>query len=111
MSLKKVFDEIHSNQLPAPLAPAVDFERFLVIVAILDEKPTAGYQISITRVSQRQQAMQVEVHVENPRPDRLLAAVVTQPYVMIKVEKNPSLDTVEFVGENRVVLQTVSLRR
>jgi hypothetical protein len=53
--------------------------------------------------------LRVELRVERPAPDRMSATVVTQPYVMIQVERGAGLDTVVFVGEDQRVMQTVSL--
>ncbi len=106
---QEAFRSLHSNQLPAPVPPQVDFEQSLVILAALDQKPTAGYHLRIKRVSQRERILEVELHVEQPDPSRRLPTVVTRPYIIIRVQKN-AFDTVQFVGERHTVLQTVSLK-
>jgi hypothetical protein len=106
---QNAFRILHSNQLPAPVPPQVEFEHSLVILASLEHQPTAGYHLRIKRVSQSQRTLQVELLIERPDPGRVLPAVVTRPYIMIRVQKN-AFDTVQFVGEQHTVLQTVSLK-
>ncbi|MEW6684457.1 MAG: protease complex subunit PrcB family protein [Nitrospirota bacterium] len=76
---------------------------------MLGQQPTAGYALHVTRVSQEGGVVRVGLRVARPPPGRVLAAVVTQPYVMIQVDRVPRLDTVMFVGEDRQVLQSISL--
>ena len=106
---QEIFQAIHSNQLPAPAPPQVDFKQSLVILATLEQKPTAGYYLRIKRVSQSQRTLRVEIQVKRPQPDQLLATVTTRPYIMIRVPKN-SIDTVQFIGERQEVLRTISLQ-
>jgi hypothetical protein len=105
---EEAFRVIHSNQLAAPEPPQVDFEQSLVILAVLEQKPTAGYTLRIKSVSQNQRTLRVEIQVERPRPGQLLATVVTRPYILIRARKN-SFDTVQFIGEHQEILRTISV--
>lgn len=108
-ALKKVFGELHANQLPLPPSPDVDFERSIVVLAVLGQQPTAGYSLHVTRVTREGGTLRVELRVESPPPDRVLATVVTQPYVMIQVDRVLGFDTVTIVGEDEQVLGTLPL--
>ena len=109
-ALKEVFGDLHTNQLPVPPPPEVDFERSVIVVAILGQQPTAGYSLHVMRVSREGGTLRAELRIDRPPPGRVLATVVTQPYVMLLVDRFPGLDTVRFVGENQEVWQTLSLR-
>jgi hypothetical protein len=110
-TFKRVFTEIHPGQFPIPTPPDVDFTRSLVVLAMLDEKPTAGYSLRIVQISQHQRTLLIEVRVDSPPSDRALATVITQPYTLVRVDRPPVFDTVQFVGDNQQVLQTISLKK
>jgi hypothetical protein len=110
-ALKQVFGELHANQLPVPPPPEVDFERSTVVLAVVEQQPTAGYSLHVTRVVRDRGILRVELRMERPPPGGMLATVVTQPYVLIQVDRDPALDTVVFVGEDAQVLRTISVPR
>ena len=105
---RRVFADVHSNQLPIPPSPDVDFDRAVVVLVMLDPKPTAGYTLHVARVSRQRSTVRVEVHVGRPDRDRMAAAVMTQPYVMLQVDRDSGLETVEIAWDDQRV-ETVAI--
>jgi len=110
-TFKRVFAEMHASQLPVPPPPDVNFTRSFVVLAVLGEKPTAGYSLRIVRISQHEGTLRVEVREDRPPPDRAVAAVITQPYTLVRVDRRPLFDAVEFVGEDQRIMQTISIKK
>ena len=98
------YGQIASRRLPRPPAPVVDFATHRVVVALMGEKPTAGYGIRFAE-SARQQDRTVEVQVlrTSPAEGAILAQVVTNPYVIAIVARD-GYTNVTFVDESGAVL-------
>lgn len=72
-------------QLPEP---DVDFDRHLVLAAMLGVRNSAGYSISIKSVGQQSYEVQVEVEVSEPEEGAFTAQVLTSPYHLAMVERD-----------------------
>jgi len=81
---KRLFKEVHLNQIPPPVPPEINFENTIVLFLSMGEKPTAGYQITVERIVLEQDTLKVAVKMKKPGPGKTLATVITQPYVMVK---------------------------
>lgn len=114
ISKPEVFDEFHgqtaSLRLPRPPTPVVDFATHRIVVAVMGEKPTAGYGIRFAESAQRQDRT-IEVHVlrTSPAQGAALAQVVTNPYVIAIVARD-GYTSVTFVDESGAVLARVDTR-
>jgi hypothetical protein len=65
--------------------PAVDFNRDVVIVAAAGQRPTGGHEIAVTRVTQTQGGLTVEVVERAPGPNCMTTASLTQPVDIVIV--------------------------
>jgi PrcB C-terminal len=74
--------EAHAAQRPKP---AVDFSKEMVVGVFLGSRPTAGFSVQITRVSEEDGALVVEYRETRPRPDAITAQVLTSPFELVTV--------------------------
>jgi hypothetical protein len=65
--------------------PAVDFNRDVVIVAAAGQRPTGGHEIAVTRVTQTQGGLTVEVVERAPGPNCMTTTSLTQPVDIVIV--------------------------
>ena len=91
--------------------PPVDWEREVVIVALMGGKRTGGYQITITGVEVRGAEVIVRVEERVPQPGEMVIQVLTSPYHAVTVPRDalPSgAFTVRFVSPSGVWVAKVS---
>jgi hypothetical protein len=105
----RLYRRIHSGELPPPQPPPVNFEKSFVLVIAMGEKPTAGYAVEIGQVVRKGQKLKVEVRFIEPSSERMLAAVITRPYALVRIERQPGLQTVVFVDPSGKRLAAVPL--
>src|SRR5437879_6017563 len=79
---------------PDSPAPAVDFAQSAVVAVFLGSRPTAGFGVKITAIKKDGDKAIVEYTEGKPRPDLMVAQVLTAPFVIVKVPKD--IGTVEF---------------
>lgn len=65
------------------LPPPVDFEREMVLVVALGERPTGGYVVDVVDVELRGRTLRVLTGEREPRPGTFQVQQPTQPYVMV----------------------------
>jgi len=101
----QVWNAIHSNVLPPPTAPEIDFSREEVVVLVLGDRPTAGYGIAVEQVNTTLRGTTISVRVTTPG-DQLVAQVLTSPFQLsaIPIARRPVTfdgDDIElgYVGE------------
>lgn len=83
-----------------PDMPEVDFGREWVLAALMGEKPTGGYRISIDGVRSRGRTIRVAVSEEAPGPEDFVAMVFTYPGHWVAVERPRAPGSYEVVFEN-----------
>lgn len=90
-------------------APGVNFAENSVLVALMGQQPTAGYNITITDVRATGTEIVVYVDETRPRPGDPVAQVITYPYHMVVVPKLTQLVAFRIGGLNRqpVVVQNL----
>jgi hypothetical protein len=66
--------------------PAVDFTRDIVIAVAAGERPSGGHEIAVTRVTQTNGELRVEVSETAPGPNCLSTSNLTQPVDVVVVE-------------------------
>ncbi len=71
----------------------------------MGQRPTAGYSVEIEEVSREGSVLTVKVRSGEPPSGTLQAAVVTHPYVLVKVARRPGIRQVRFVdaGDGRLL--------
>ncbi len=67
---------------------AIDMTQEFVIVTLAGSKPTAGYAIQVSALSQNGTDLTVWVALTEPQPGAILAQVVTSPFDVIRVRRS-----------------------
>lgn len=106
---KALFAEIHSGTLPPPPPPEIDFEKWLVVFISPGEKPSAGYRVRVDEVTRTGETLRVKIGLEEPPADRFHATVITRPYVLVKIKKEPGLKRIALVDDEGKAIQSRSI--
>ncbi|MBK7875088.1 MAG: protease complex subunit PrcB family protein [Planctomycetes bacterium] len=77
----------HSNVVPVPLPPKVDFTREMVLCVAVGQRPTGGYGVRITRTYLEGGRLHVEAHETRPPQGAIVPMVLSQPYEMVRVPR------------------------
>lgn len=75
----------HKDIEPAPPLPAVDFSKERVVAFFAGRKPTAGYTVEACEARRRGDDIVLKVRERKPRPDAMVAQVITYPYHIVRV--------------------------
>jgi hypothetical protein len=70
-----------------PPAPAVDFDRYEVIVAALGQRNTGGYDITVSRIASTNDYLYVELTSLRPGPRCFTTQALTQPVDMVRIPR------------------------
>lgn len=106
---QKLFMELHSHQLPAPLPPEVDFNGAFVLFISMGEKPSAGYRVEIDQMKHSDDVLNVTLRLRQPPPGGFNATLITHPFVLAKVKREKGLKQVAFLDERGHLLGSISL--
>jgi PrcB C-terminal len=105
----EVYNKIHAVTLQKPALPEVDFATQRVLVALMGQKSTAGYEIQFGEIAlQRQSVIEVTVRLSTPSQDAVLAQVMTSPYALAVIESG-TYTQVKFVTEAGEVLEVLDV--
>ena len=66
----------------------VDFSKLAVVGVFLGSRPTAGFEVKVTRVVAEGREWVVEYQEHRPARDRVVAQVLTSPYQLITLEQH-----------------------
>lgn len=108
-SWQELYGRIHAHRIPPPTPPGVDWQGHLVLMVASGWKPSAGYQVDISRVELMGETLRVYVRTSEPPADSIRAAVMTQPYALALVERPSVLKGVEFIDGAGKVLHRMAL--
>ncbi len=67
--------------------PAVDWDQVVVFVALMGQKRTGGYSITVDRVTVRDGTLLVQVRETAPAPGEMTIQVLTAPYHVVAVPR------------------------
>src|SRR5262245_19522185 len=76
-------------------APRVDFDKEMVVGVFMGSRPTSGYSVAITDVTERDGSTVVTYTESSPRPGTMSAQVLTFPYHLVAVPKRAGNVTFE----------------
>ena len=65
----------------------IDFSRYVLLACFDEIKTTGGYKREITRIIETED--EIEVYVKTNFPGYAAPAVMTQPFIIVKIEKTP----------------------
>ena len=106
-----VYNKIRSLELPRPSVPEIDFDQYHVLVALMGQKPTAGYSIYFDNlVLDRDNEIEVKVKFNIPPSDAVLATVVTRPYAIAIIKKG-NYKKIKFVNEEGKNLKVLEVSK
>lgn len=88
---KQEFDDLWKKHVsvlvPQPPAPDVDFDTSLIVAIYYGEKNTSGYQILLKNVEAKGNDVVVHYRLTEPPPNSLTLQVLTQPFLLLRMEK------------------------
>jgi hypothetical protein len=64
----------------------VDFARHSVVAVFAGEKPTSGYSVRVTAIEKDGEACVVGWRVVEPPKDASVAQMISNPYVVVRVD-------------------------
>jgi hypothetical protein len=73
--------------VPQPPVPEIDFETHVLAVIFAGEKKSGGYGVVIKDVSVEVDDVIVKYRLTEPQPNSFNIQVITQPFVILKIEK------------------------
>lgn len=81
----RTWTTIHRPFIPAPAAPRIDFQREMVVVAALGNRPSEGYDVLVERAVEDSTGIEVEVRVTSPASGCPVGAAMTQPVDLARI--------------------------
>ena len=73
---------------PQPALPAVDFTQEMVIAVLDQQKSSGGFLLEITAIEEAEGNLVIRVNRRVPEPDCAVAAVITQPFHIVRVPRS-----------------------
>jgi hypothetical protein len=77
--------QMWANESAPPALPAVDFSTTSVLVAWMGQRPTGGYEIDVTRVTESAGMASANVVWTSPGPACPTVQLVTSPIVVVSI--------------------------
>ena len=74
---------------PMPAQPAVEFSTRMVVAAFSGQRPSGGYSVTVTRVAEFEDFVDVLIEHESPGNGCATTAAITHPYHMVTL---PTID-------------------
>ncbi|MEL6590955.1 MAG: protease complex subunit PrcB family protein [Bacteroidota bacterium] len=84
-----------SNRMPAPEAPAVNFEEQYVIACVMGMRTSGGYRIELSEMQLEGETAKVKLTYLSPGPRCSVTEALTQPYLFALINKQ-SVSSTEF---------------
>jgi hypothetical protein len=82
---RRLWQRVNQPFIPAPAAPAIDFQQEMIVVAALGTRPSAGHDIMIEGAEEDSAGIEIVVRRSEPAPGCPVAAAVTQPVDMARM--------------------------
>jgi hypothetical protein len=93
---EKLWKRHGALRVPPEPAPAVDFEKEMVVAVFMGQKSTGGYAIEIKRIETTASRLRITVERKEPGPDAIVTQALTAPFHFVAVRKSELKP--EFVG-------------
>ena len=81
--LKIIYTQINKIRKPGFPIPEIDFEKEIVIALFLGQRSSGGYTISISKIVETKD--EIQVYTQNTEPDGPATTVMTQPFYFCKI--------------------------
>ena len=89
----------HTNDFNAT-PPTIFFDQEVVAAVFLGEKPTGGYDITIVRAERSDEELIIYYREKAPAPGSILVQVFTQPFHMVRINRQDLATKVTFRRES-----------
>lgn len=93
------WEKVYTSSSQPPEVPAIDFENRTVVLIMLDQKPSGGYDIDELNITYNQAEVVVGYSEVEPGPNCITSRALTRPYVFISI---PKLD-----GEIKIIKEDI----
>lgn len=97
---KSIWSEVMRDRSTVTPLPAVDFTRYMVILAAMGIQSTGGHEISIEEVRRDGKHLVVTVRQVSPGPECMTTQVLTSPVDIVQVPKSD--EAVTFVEQKEI---------
>ncbi len=108
--LKQIASRLRGSLFPPPTVrlPNINFNRWHILYISSGQKPTAGYSLELAEpaFTVQQNRARLNVILNIPAPDAMVAAVITHPCMLVKLPRG-NYTTIEVHGLNEVQQITV----
>ncbi len=84
----EAWKQIMTYRIPAPERPVIDFERDMVVLVALGERPTAGYAVEVVSIERDGAFLRVVARETKPSADMAQATVLTHPVHAVRVPRS-----------------------
>jgi hypothetical protein len=95
---------------PSATGTDVDFTKYGILLIRMGEKPNGGYGLALTaeeaRIENRE--AQIQVRLNEPRPDGFYTQAIVYPHLVIKMEKG-AFDSIVVVDQTGSVKLRLSI--
>lgn len=81
------WEQVHSNVMPQPPVPSIDFARNIVVAAAMGTRPTGGFSIQIDDVYTDEEELYAVVEERSPGGNCILTQALTAPVVAVRVPR------------------------
>jgi hypothetical protein len=82
----RIWDIVQSKRFPKREPPTVNFNEEMVVAVFQGNFATGGFSIEITRIVEKQDAIEIFVKEEKSAPGSFVTQAFTQPYHIVKIK-------------------------
>ena len=83
-----LWSQMARNRVPTPPAPAVDFTQNMLLVAAAGDRPTGGFSVAITEVTQVGGGLAANVTVTSPGSNCVVTQAITSPVQVVSIPRS-----------------------
>jgi hypothetical protein len=85
---RSLWRRLNSRLSPRPALPKVDFSRFMLVAVTYGQRPSGGYTVRVTGISDDGRRLRVRIVERAPGADCITPAVITAPYHVVRVRRS-----------------------
>lgn len=85
---RELWTQMHSNQMPSPDLPDIDFDTHGVVAAFMGTRASGGYRISLEKAAKHNDTAYFVVKTTSPGPACLVTNALTYPFVMAVIDRS-----------------------
>ena len=78
--------DVSGQNMATDVVRKVDLAREALVMVTLGQKPTAGYSVGLQSVLAQGESLVLDMRVNEPAPDMMVAQVITSPCAVLAVE-------------------------